>query len=161
MKKNISLIAHVVAVVCAILVFAFMALPFFSSTIVDSTTSLYDALGEEEKFKGGVAMIVLVVIAALVAITTAVLMRRNKKASKINAVSILTGVLFVVAGILMFCTISLYVGQIVPSDTPNRGDVIDGLKEMLELGAGAYICAFLSLIAGVVEIGNGVLTLKK
>lgn len=184
MKKTMSLLLHVVSFVCIIGVFAFWALAAIASTVenIDSSSSFYELLSitDSETFGAGVVILVLTIIAALLLVATAVLvvLNKKKKAPVSNALSIVTGLLLLVVGILMFCVMELYIGQVFATEAGstgnsglddligNIGDAVgdaakDAFRETNGLGVGAILSGICALVAGVLEIGNGVLTFKK
>lgn len=123
MKKNLSLIVLCGSLFLAALVFAFMALPAIALGGLNS--SFYDLLEDG----GPLATFILFLVGFLGGCCVVVIKLLNLKFKYGYLVAFGGALLLLVAGILFFCTASFY--------------------DFVSLGAGAVLCALLSIFAAL------------
>ena len=121
MKKNLNLIVLCGSLFLAVLVFAFMALPAIALGGLNS--SYYDCLQDG----GPLATFILFIVGFLAGVCACAIKLLNVKFKYGFVVAFGGALLLLVAGVLFFCTASFY--------------------DFVSLGAGAVLCALLSIFA--------------
>ena len=167
-KSLASTFLHLISILLIVVTFAFGALNFFKAlgdTELASSSTLYDSLkiSDDTYFVGGIMILLLLSISALLILITFILGLKRKK---IHLLGILSAIVLIVTGVLIFTSLNIYINELASYTTDgNDGLLFDAavtaLKEILSLDYGAYLMGIAAILAGVSELSSAICCLIK